>query len=114
MRHHHRDYHHRGYHRAGLTSFEAGARRGRVEKPHAIAASNEKAAKRAKTAAAATESATQDAAQAAAHVSELECDFGTATTDLATTGRKFSQVMNQLQVDTEEALQLCDTNAKLS
>jgi hypothetical protein len=35
-------------------------------------------------------------------------------TDLATTGRQFSQVTNQLQVLTEEAAQLRDNNAKLS
>jgi hypothetical protein len=34
--------------------------------------------------------------------------------DLATTGRQFSQVMNQLLVVTEEAAQLRDNNAKLS
>jgi hypothetical protein len=38
-----------------------------------------------------------------ARVSELERDLGTATTDLATTCRQFSQVTNQLQVVTEEA-----------
>jgi hypothetical protein len=35
-------------------------------------------------------------------VSELKRDLGTATTDLATTGRQFSQVTNQLQVVYEE------------
>jgi hypothetical protein len=34
--------------------------------------------------------------------------------DLATTGRQFSQVTNQLQVVTEEAAQLRDNNSKLS
>jgi hypothetical protein len=33
---------------------------------------------------------------------------------LATTGHKFSQVKNQLQVVTEEVAQLRDNNAKLS
>jgi hypothetical protein len=47
-------------------------------------------------------------------VSELERDLGTATSDLATTGRQFSQVTNQLQVAAEEATRLCDANAKLS
>jgi uncharacterized protein YoxC len=46
-------------------------------------------------------------------VSELERDLGTATTDLLTAGRRFSQVTNQLQVVTEEAAQLRDNNAKL-
>jgi hypothetical protein len=49
-----------------------------------------------------------------ARVSELERDLGTATTDLATTGRQFSQVTNQLQVVTEEAAQLRNNNVKLS
>jgi hypothetical protein len=34
--------------------------------------------------------------------------------DLATIGRQFSQVTNQLHVVTEEVVQLRDTNAKLS
>jgi hypothetical protein len=37
-----------------------------------------------------------------------------ATTDLATAGRQFSQVTNQLQVVSEEATQLRESNAKLS
>jgi hypothetical protein len=49
-----------------------------------------------------------------ARVSELERDLGTATTDLATTGRQFSQVTNQHQVVTEEATQLRNNNVKLS
>jgi hypothetical protein len=32
---------------------------------------------------------------------------------LVTTGRQFSQITNQLQVATEEAMRLRDTNAKL-
>jgi hypothetical protein len=36
-----------------------------------------------------------------------------ATTDLATTGHQFSSVTNQLQVATEEASRLQDSNAKL-
>jgi hypothetical protein len=47
-------------------------------------------------------------------VSELERDLGTATSDLATTSRQFSQVTNQLQVATEEATRLRDANTKLS
>jgi hypothetical protein len=47
-------------------------------------------------------------------VSELESDLSTATTDLATTSRQFSQVTNQLQVATEEVSRLRDSNAKLS
>jgi uncharacterized protein YoxC len=46
-------------------------------------------------------------------VSELERDLGTATTGLATAGRQFSQVTNQLQVISEEATQLRDNNTKL-
>jgi hypothetical protein len=44
----------------------------------------------------------------------MERDLGMATTDLATAGRQFSYVTNQLQVATEEAAQLRDNNAKLS
>jgi hypothetical protein len=66
-----------------------------VEKLRAAAASAEEAAERARTAAAAIETAAQDPAQAAARekatlearVSELERDLGTATMDLAMTGR---------------------------
>jgi hypothetical protein len=47
-------------------------------------------------------------------VSELECDLGIATTDLATVGHQFSQVSNQLQEISEEATRLCESNAKLS
>jgi hypothetical protein len=47
-------------------------------------------------------------------VSELERDLGTATSDLATTNRQFSQVTNQLQVATAEAARLRDTNAMMS
>jgi hypothetical protein len=73
-----------------------------VEKLHTAATSAEEAAERARTAAAATETAARDTAQAAAHkkvtleamVSELECNLGTATADLATAGRQFSQVSN--------------------
>jgi chromosome segregation ATPase len=93
-----------------------------VEKIHSAAASAEEAAERAKTATAATETATRDTAQAAAlekaaleaRVLELERDLGTSTTDLATAGCKFSQVTNQLQVVSEEATQLRESNAKLS
>jgi chromosome segregation ATPase len=49
-----------------------------------------------------------------ARVSVLKRDLGTTATDLATTDRQFTQVMNQLQVITEEAAQLRDNNAKLS
>jgi hypothetical protein len=47
-------------------------------------------------------------------MSEPEDDFRTATTDLATTSRQFSQVTNQLQVATEEVARLRDSNTKLS
>jgi hypothetical protein len=46
-------------------------------------------------------------------VSELERDLGTATADLETVGRQFSQVSNQLQVVSEEATRLRESNAKL-
>jgi flagellar biosynthesis chaperone FliJ len=93
-----------------------------VEKLRAATTFAKEAAERAKTAAAVTETAAQDAAQAAARekamlearVSELERDLGTATTDLVMTSHQFSQVTNQLQVVTEEAAQLQDSNAKLS
>jgi chromosome segregation ATPase len=92
-----------------------------VEKLRAAVASAEEATERAEIAAAATETA-RDAAQAAAHdkatlearVSELERVLGTATTDLAMTGRQFSRVTNQLQVVSKEATQLRESNAKLS
>jgi hypothetical protein len=65
-----------------------------VEKPRAATVSAEEAAKRTKTAAAATEIAARDAAQDTAcekaaleaKVSELERDLGTATTNLVTVG----------------------------
>jgi uncharacterized protein (DUF3084 family) len=92
------------------------------EKLRAVMASAEETTERARTAATATKAAARDAAQAAtrekmmleARVSELERDLGTAMTDLATTGRQFSQVTNQLQVVSEEATQLRKSNAKLS
>jgi chromosome segregation ATPase len=91
-----------------------------VEKLRAAAASVEEAANRAKAVATATTA--RDAAQATARekatlearVSELERDLGTTTKDLATTGRQFFQVTNQLQVATEEAARLRDANVKLS
>jgi hypothetical protein len=75
-----------------------------IEKLRAATASAEEAAARAKTTVAMTETAARDAAQAAARekaalearVSEVERDLGTATSDLATTSRQFSQVTNQL------------------
>jgi hypothetical protein len=47
-------------------------------------------------------------------VSELERDMGTATVDLATADRQFSQVSNQLQVVSKEATRLRESNTKLS
>jgi chromosome segregation ATPase len=93
-----------------------------VEKFQAAMTSTEEAAKRTKTVVVATEAAAWDVAQAAARekaalearVMELERNLGTATTDLATAGRQFSQVTNQLQVVIEEAAQLRDNNIKLS
>jgi DNA-binding ferritin-like protein len=84
-----------------------------VEKLRAAASSAEEAAERAKTETAAQAAARKKAALEA-RVSELERDLGIATTDLETIGREFSQVTNQLQVVTEEAVQLRDNNAKLS
>jgi hypothetical protein len=77
-----------------------------VEKLCATTAFAEEAAERARTATTSTETTARDAAQAAARdkatlearVSELERDLGTATTDLVTACRQFSQVNNQLQV----------------
>jgi uncharacterized protein YoxC len=46
-------------------------------------------------------------------VLELESELRMAMTDLATTSRQFSQVTNQLQVATEEASRLQDSNTKL-
>jgi predicted nucleic acid-binding Zn-ribbon protein len=82
----------------------------------------EEATERARTTTVATETTARDTTQAAgfekatleARVSELEGDLGTATTDLATAGRQFSQVTNQLQVVSEEATRLRESNAKLS
>jgi chemotaxis protein histidine kinase CheA len=76
-----------------------------VAKLCAAAASAEEAAERARSTTAAAETATRDSAQAAARekatlearVLELERDLGTATTDLATANRQFSQVTNQLR-----------------
>jgi hypothetical protein len=47
-------------------------------------------------------------------VTELDRDLLTAMTDLAMAGRQFSQVTNQLQVVSKEAMQLCESNVKLS
>jgi chromosome segregation ATPase len=89
-----------------------------VEKLRAATASAEEAAERANIAAAGTETTAQAAAREKtmleARVSELERNLGTAMTDLVTAGRQFSQVTNQLQVVTEEATQVRDSNAKLS
>jgi hypothetical protein len=48
-----------------------------------------------------------------ARVSELERDLGTATADLATAGRQFFLVSNQLQEVSEQATRLRGSNAKL-
>jgi chromosome segregation ATPase len=93
-----------------------------VKKLRAAATSTEEADERAKIAAATTKTAAWDAAQAGAcekatleaKVSELERDLSTATTYLAMAGRQFSQVTNQLQVVSEEATQLRESNTKLS
>jgi chromosome segregation ATPase len=71
-------------------------------------------AERAKTVAVMMESTARGVSQTAARekaaleekVSELESDLRTATTDLATMSRQFSQATNQLQVVTEEASRL--------
>jgi hypothetical protein len=93
-----------------------------IEKLHVAMTSAKEAAERAKTASAATETAARVVAQAVARekatlkarVSELDRDLGIATTDLVMSGRQFSQVTNQLQVVSEEATRLCESNAKLS
>jgi chromosome segregation ATPase len=93
-----------------------------IKKLRVVATSAEEVAKRAKTATATAESAAREASQTAARekaaleakVSELEIDLRTATTDLATTSRQFSQTTNQLQVVTEEASRLQSSNTKLS
>jgi cell shape-determining protein MreC len=93
-----------------------------MEKLRVAAASAEEVTERAKTAAATAESAAREAYQTAsrekatleAKVLELESELRTATTDMATTSRQFSQTMNQLQVVTEEASRLQSPNAKLS
>jgi chromosome segregation ATPase len=93
-----------------------------VERLRAAAASVEEAAERAKSAAATVNETARDAAEAAAHekaaletkMLELEINLRTATTDLTTTSRQFSQVTNQLQVAIEEVSRLQDSNTKLS
>jgi hypothetical protein len=47
-------------------------------------------------------------------VADLECYLATARVDLAMAIHQFSQVTNQLQVVTEEATWLRQSNAKLS
>jgi chromosome segregation ATPase len=67
-----------------------------VERLRAATASAEEAAERARTTATTTEATARDVTQAAARkkamldarVSELECDLGTATADLATAGHR--------------------------
>jgi predicted HAD superfamily Cof-like phosphohydrolase len=84
--------------------------------------STEEAVERAKTFVAMVETTAREASQAAARekaaleakVLELESDLRIATTDLATTSHQFSQVTNQLQVATEEAPRLQNSNVKLS
>jgi predicted nucleic acid-binding Zn-ribbon protein len=91
-----------------------------IEKLHDTVASTTEAAKRA-TAAAAAEATTRDAAQAAAQekaaletkVADLEHDLATAGVDLMTANHQFSEVPNQLQVVSEEATRLRESNAKL-
>jgi chromosome segregation ATPase len=93
-----------------------------IEKLRVAAVSAEEVAERVKFATATAESAAREASQTTprekavleAKVSELESDLRTATTDLATTSRQFSQATNQLQVVTEEASRFQSSNAKLS
>jgi chromosome segregation ATPase len=93
-----------------------------IEKLRVAAASAEEVVERAKTAAATAETIAREASQTTARekaaleakVMELESDLRTATTDLAMTSRQFSQATNQLQVVTEEASRLQNSNAKLS
>jgi chromosome segregation ATPase len=89
-----------------------------VEKLCAAAASAEEADERARTTAATTETTSQavacEKAMLEVKVSELEHDLGTTTTDLATVGRQFSQVTNQLQLVSEAAMRPRKSNTKLS
>jgi chromosome segregation ATPase len=93
-----------------------------IEKLQVAAMSAEEATERAKTAVATAETSAREASQTAAREKvaleakelELESDLRTATTNLATTRRQFSQATNQLQVVTEEASRLQSSNVKLS
>jgi chromosome segregation ATPase len=93
-----------------------------IEKFRVTAASAEEAVERAKTATAPVETTAREASQTAARekaaleakVLELESDLRITTTDLATTSCQFSQATNQLQVVTEEASPLQNSNSKLS
>jgi hypothetical protein len=93
-----------------------------IEKLRVAAASAEEAAERAKTVMATVEMTAREASHTAARekaaleamVLELESYLRTATTDLATTSRQFSQAMNQLQVVIKEVSRLQNSNAKLS
>jgi hypothetical protein len=66
------------------------------------------------TAREASQTTAREKAALEAKLLELESDLRTATTDLATTSLQFSQATNQLQVVTEEASQLQNSNAKSS
>jgi predicted nucleic acid-binding Zn-ribbon protein len=93
-----------------------------IEKLRAPAVSANEAAERATTTVAAAKATAQDAAQTAAwakaaletKVVDLEHGLATAGVDLAMANRQFSQVANQLQVVSEEATRLRESNAKLS
>jgi chromosome segregation ATPase len=93
-----------------------------IEKLRAAAASANEAAERATTIAAIVGATARDAAQTATRekatletkVVDLECELATAGVDLATANRLFSQVTSQLQVISEEATELQESNAKLS
>jgi hypothetical protein len=75
-----------------------------IEKLRVAAVSAEEVAERVKSATATAESAAREASQTTprekaaleAMVSELESDLRTATADLATMSRQFSQATNQL------------------
>jgi hypothetical protein len=93
-----------------------------MEKLHATAMSTNEALERATTAVAAAEATARDATHTAAQekavfeakVADLERDLATVGLDLTTANRQFFQVVNQLQVASEEATWLRESNAKLS
>jgi chromosome segregation ATPase len=93
-----------------------------IERLRTASMTANEAAERATTSAAAAEATSQDAAQTAAqekaaleaNVADLKRDLATAEVDLVAANRQFSEVTTQLQVVSEEAMQLREDNSKLS